>query len=220
MNPHRWVLGQTLMVLISSLIIGSIITFSKTIPLIILIAGTLILIVSVYKRTFGESEVGIMRRKIGALYGALILISSFVLFLISSFQANHDRLTKFNDLQVGGKALSISTRGYVGSNSIILNETRYVPVTIKELILDNRIFYIQETVLMPTDEQLVPGEILLIESSLRTVSIKNITNQISYFIRFGGIRSAFVDPVYSRAQLQVQLSLVDKIKIFLGKNGL
>lgn len=102
-----------LLAFVSGIAAGSFWVVSGRTVLVLCLAGTVVLAIFGYHKTFGQSREGIKKRKFGFLVGFLVLIFVFGLFRFNQFNSNHSRIAEFADRIVGGKPPEFAYRGYV-----------------------------------------------------------------------------------------------------------
>lgn len=130
---------------LAGVFVASFLSFSQSVILALLIVGVIIAAVSVYHRTFKQTEKGIYRRKLGVLIGAIVLVFSFGIWRFNNFNLSHKFLDEFADRKV-----SVILRGYVdGEESISVSTGRFV-LRVKQIILPKYGIKTDEKILITT----------------------------------------------------------------------
>jgi competence protein ComEC len=194
--------SQALLVLIaafvSGIFLGSFWEISKSGLMIITIIGLVILCLSSYQGTFGQTEEGIKKRKIGFIIGCGILTLNFGIYHFNSFYSQHSYLLEFADREAKDQGVDIILRGYsVGE----FNKTKLgasFPFRVKQIVVGERVIPADEKILINTD--ILPrysyGDILKVKASINRPKNFEDFDYISYLKKDG------IQVIVSKAEIQ------------------
>jgi competence protein ComEC len=205
-------------VLISFLIgtaIGSYITFGDEYFWIAVGVGVLILGVSAYHRTFGQTPQGIMRRKIGFVIGMCIVVATGGAYRFQEVHTDRSRVTEFNDREVGGKGIPVRVEGYVAGDIDERGAQVQFPFQVRQIVTQKWIFSADERVLVIADRgsDYRYGDVLSIEGPARAPQ-NSETFDYEMYLKKQGIRSIFSSPaIANTASLSLGFAEHSDIKL-------
>lgn len=114
------------------------------------LAGVVVLAVSLYRRTFGESPAGERWRKVGTFLGVLLLMAVLGAYRFTSFYSSHSVLVEFAAAEVKGEPVAVGLYGYVDGETAPKGTLVSFPFRVKELVIPNRLVPLHERILVTT----------------------------------------------------------------------
>ncbi|MBX4190207.1 ComEC family competence protein [Candidatus Parcubacteria bacterium] len=199
---HRsQVFGYLLVAFLFGVGFASFVSLSNGSVLITILAGTIIITIAGYQKTFSAK---------GLLIGVLILSSAFGIFCYNQSVLNHSVLREFANKEAGQKGVPVLLRGYITeiqNNQIIFKA--------KELEVADRVFNINEEVLLVTRENsaLKMGQTISVNGPVRIPENFSDFNYQEY-LEHKGIYTTMLSPRIQPAP-SIQLSFLTRIKLSL-----
>jgi competence protein ComEC len=205
--------------------VGSFWTISNYGLLVLVLIGIIILAISAYQGTFSQTSSGILKRKIGALMGILILIFTFGIFRFNNFDTSRSILNEFTDVEVGDDGLPVTLVGYVDSDPEDAgNKSRFV-FKAKGIVADDRILLINERVLVNADRfpEHTFGDPLILTGALKEPQNFRVSdpeqsrtddNDFDYitYLKRDGIRTILSFPEIEKREL-ISLDFLENLKL-------
>lgn len=215
---HRsQVLFWLLLAFLVGVFFGSLRTLSENILWGATAIGTIVVGVSAYHRTFGHDERGIARRKLGVLVGCCILFASYGIYRFQQFDADHSRITPFNNIVVGGKPLPFIVRGYVAGDIVHTAQGVQFPLIAKEIQAPGRKIFTNERMLVELQSANAYryGDMLALRGPLKAPTSTDTFDYVTY-LKKQGIRSIMRNPEI--ASISLSVSRTDELSIRLHRS--
>ncbi|MEK7515213.1 MAG: ComEC/Rec2 family competence protein [Patescibacteria group bacterium] len=116
----------------------------------VILLGTVILCVSVWRGTFGDSREGVRRRLVGVLIGLCILAFASGMWRFDAVATLHSRLAVFADRRAGDAPVSFLFHGFVDGAFTSRGNNGSFSFYVTAVQVENRIVPIRERVLVET----------------------------------------------------------------------
>ncbi|MEK7589263.1 MAG: ComEC/Rec2 family competence protein [Patescibacteria group bacterium] len=216
------VLSYFLIAFLVGTLIGSFWHFGEQYFWIFIGLGTLFFGVSAYHRTFGQTVAGIKRRKVGFVIGFCIILATGGIYRFQQFDADHSRVTQFNDREAGGKGISVRVVGYVAGDVRERGLQSQFPFEVKEIIALKRTFSAGERVLVTADNRAGYryGDILTIEGAPQAPKNSESFDYATY-LKKQGIRSIFSSPdILAEGSISLGLWERSSVVVYRALQGL
>ncbi len=206
---------------IGGIAFASVVPISDRILLWSCIAGVAVLAVSVYRRTFGQTERGIHARKRGFLIGCIILVAVAGAWRYNQYSFSHSVLEPFADARVGlnrEKEVPVTVLGYVDDDPTIAGiQTRFA-FRVKE-VLASRVFLTDERVLVSLKgaPKVQYGQYLILQGAVHRPQNFS-TFDYAAFLRKEGIRTTMDSPTVISDAPRVSQPHIQRYKAVFWRN--
>lgn len=215
MNMHR---SQVFLILwlafLAGIGVGSFWAVSSTTLLILVGISTLILGVSAYHKTFGQTPRGARRRKLGFIVGCLLLVFSLGVWRFNAYNAGHSMVAQFADRAVKDNAQSVVLSGYVDGDFEVTGTRGRFAFHVKEIIVPKRIIFTNERILVRTNAlpEFHYGDILRIDGPISVPT--NFSDDFDYisYLEKSNIRAIALYPDIEISKLTHPLSSLEHVK--------
>ncbi len=179
--------------------------------------GAIIFAVSAYHRTFGQTTEGVRRRKIGFIVGMCLLLATGGVYRFQQFNADHSRVTEFNDFKVGGKGLPVRVAGYVAGDIEERGSQSQFPFQVRHIITEKFIFFTDERVLVIADHgtDYRYGDTLILDGPVQAPKNSETFDYATY-LKKQGIRSIFSFPTITE-EAKLTLNFLERGNVRLHR---
>lgn len=212
------ILFYLLIAFVASIFVGSFWFVSSQNLLIMCLVGTMVLTISAYHKTFGQSLKGTKRRIFGFVIGCAVLIFAFGVFRINQANSEHDKIMEFTDNIIGGKGVDYILRGYVNGEPENSGSKTKFTFRAKIIVVPPQEVFVDDDILITTNLTDVKfGDRLIINASLMTPKNFQDFDYVSY-LKKDGIRIISNYPKNMKKDNNNSiLTITDKIKIYVYK---
>lgn len=142
----------------------------------VILLGTAILCISVWRGTFGESRSGIQKRLRGVLIGLCVLSCAFGMWRFDTTATLRSRLTVFADRRAGDIAVPFSLHGFVDGAFVTRGNDGTFSLYVTAVQAGERLVPIGERVLVETSALPVhvPGTRMQVDGSIVTTTDRDV----------------------------------------------
>ncbi|MEK7124938.1 MAG: ComEC/Rec2 family competence protein [Patescibacteria group bacterium] len=211
--------SQVLIVLalayIAGVAIGSLNVVNEPWMVRLVTLALLLLVVSVYRRTFGESAQGYRRRMTGVLTACLLFVCVGGIYRYGYVNATHGILSQYADRRAGTQLVSTTMQGYVDGDPVTTNGRTSVPFRVTEILAASRVIFVHERMLVYlVDADVRYGAFLQLRGTPETPKAISSFDYAAY-LRKDGISYIVSSPKAQRIEKLYHLTWRDRVQLAL-----